>query len=78
MLLQRVWRCRSTTSARWLVDRTIRIEPRTHALDRSRLRQARRLYADGDRVIDGNDLATLAPADIRGSRLFMPKTPHET
>jgi probable Rubsico expression protein CbbX len=42
-----------------------------NALDRARLRQASRLYADGDRVLDETDLATLAPADIRGSRLFL-------
>ena len=43
-----------------------------NALDRARLRQASRLYADGDRVLDESDLATLQPSDIRGSRLFLP------
>jgi probable Rubsico expression protein CbbX len=49
-----------------------------NALDRARLRQASRLYADGDRVLDASDLATLQPADIRGSRLFMPPAPSKT
>ena len=42
-----------------------------NALDRARLRQASRLYADADRVLDESDLATLQPSDIRGSRLFL-------
>jgi probable Rubsico expression protein CbbX len=45
-----------------------------NALDRARLRQASRLYADGDRILNETDLSTLAPGDIRGSRLFQPKT----
>jgi probable Rubsico expression protein CbbX len=49
-----------------------------NALDRARLRQASRLYADGDRVLDEADLCTLEPGDIRGSRLFMPPTPPKT
>jgi probable Rubsico expression protein CbbX len=46
-----------------------------NALDRARLRQASRLYADGDRVLDEADLTTLSPGDIRGSRLFMSTSP---
>ena len=42
-----------------------------NALDRARLRQASRLYADRDRVLDEHDLTTLTSADIRGSRLFL-------
>ena len=49
-----------------------------NALDRARLRQASRLYADADRVLDADDLATLAPSDIRGSRLFMSQNPPKT
>ena len=49
-----------------------------NALDRARLRQASRLYADGDRVLTEADLSTLQPSDILGSRLFLnhsvPKT----
>jgi probable Rubsico expression protein CbbX len=43
-----------------------------NALDRARLRQASRLYADGDRVLTAEELTTLEPGDIRGSRLFHP------
>ena len=49
-----------------------------NALDRARLRQASRLYADADRVLDADALATLAPSDIRGSRLFMSQNPPKT
>ncbi|MDE2505475.1 MAG: CbbX protein, partial [Burkholderiales bacterium] len=41
-----------------------------NALDRARLRQASRLFADRDRVLDADDLTTLAPADILASRVF--------
>ena len=41
-----------------------------NALDRMRLRQASRLFADRDRVLDQADLTTLEPADIRASRVF--------
>ncbi len=41
-----------------------------NALDRIRLRQASRLFADRDRTLTRDDLTTLQPADIRGSRLF--------
>ncbi|MBT9466625.1 CbbX protein [Hydrogenophaga sp.] len=44
-----------------------------NALDRARLRQASRLFADGDRVLTESDLSTLTSSDIRGSRLFQPK-----
>ena len=43
-----------------------------NALDRARLRQASRLFADRERVLDEADLTTLAPADIRASRVFAP------
>ena len=42
-----------------------------NALDRARLRQASRLFADGDRVLDEEDLSTLAPQDILASRVFI-------
>jgi hypothetical protein len=41
-----------------------------NALDRMRLRQASRLFADRDRALTEADLTTLAPEDIRASRLF--------
>ena len=43
-----------------------------NALDRARLRQATRLFADRDRPLTREDLTTLVAADIRGSRLFAP------
>jgi probable Rubsico expression protein CbbX len=41
-----------------------------NALDRARLRQASRLFADCDRVLTEQDLTTLLPQDIRASRVF--------
>ena len=41
-----------------------------NALDRARLRQASRLFADRDRALTRSDLCTIEPNDIRGSRLF--------
>ena len=41
-----------------------------NALDRMRLRQASRLFADRDRELSREDLSTLDAADIRASRLF--------
>ena len=41
-----------------------------NALDRMRLRQASRLFADRDRELTADDLTTLMPADIRASRVF--------
>ena len=41
-----------------------------NALDRARLRQASRLFAERDRVLDRDALATLEAADIRASRVF--------
>jgi len=41
-----------------------------NALDRARLRQASRLFADRDRELTRADLSTLAPEDIRASRVF--------
>jgi hypothetical protein len=41
-----------------------------NALDRARLRQASRLFADADRVLSADDLTTLAPQDIQASRVF--------
>ena len=39
-------------------------------LDRMRLRQASRLFADRDRALTRDDLTTLHAADIRASRVF--------
>jgi hypothetical protein len=41
-----------------------------NALDRARLRQASRLFADRERVLDAQDLSTIAPQDILASRVF--------
>lgn len=41
-----------------------------NALDRARLRQAGRLYADPERPLDAEALSTLEPADILASRVF--------
>jgi hypothetical protein len=41
-----------------------------NALDRARLRQASRLFADRDRDLSVDDLSTLTAADVRGSRVF--------
>jgi probable Rubsico expression protein CbbX len=41
-----------------------------NALDRARLRQASRLFADPDRVFTPEDLTTIAEPDIRASRVF--------
>jgi probable Rubsico expression protein CbbX len=47
-----------------------------NALDRARLRQASRLFADRDRVLTRDDLTTLTDTDIRMSRVFIdPATP---
>ncbi len=41
-----------------------------NALDRARLRQASRLFAERDRVLSEADLTTLVPADFLASRVF--------
>ena len=41
-----------------------------NALDRARLRQASRLFAERDRVLTEADLTTIAPPDILASRVF--------
>src|ERR1700719_4086693 len=41
-----------------------------NALDRARLRQASRLFADRDREFTPDDLSTIAEPDIRASRVF--------
>lgn len=43
-----------------------------NALDRMRLRQASRLFADRDRALTQDDLTTLAESDVRASRVFGP------
>jgi probable Rubsico expression protein CbbX len=45
-----------------------------NALDRARLRQASRLFADRDRVLSAADLSTIDPADIMASRVFQNPT----
>jgi probable Rubsico expression protein CbbX len=45
-----------------------------NALDRARLRQASRLFADRERVLTRDELSTLSAADIRASRLFQEPT----
>jgi probable Rubsico expression protein CbbX len=44
-----------------------------NALDRARLRQASRLYADRERALSAEDLSTLAASDILASRVFAHK-----
>lgn len=46
-----------------------------NALDRMRLRQASRLFVDRDRVLNRDDLTTLAEADVRASRVFSAHQP---
>ncbi len=41
-----------------------------NALDRARLRQASRLFADKDREFTADDLTTIAESDLRASRVF--------
>ncbi len=41
-----------------------------NALDRARLRQASRLFANPDRELSADDLMTIAPEDILASRVF--------
>ena len=41
-----------------------------NALDRARLRQASRLFAERERELTREDLTTLEPSDIRASRVF--------
>jgi probable Rubsico expression protein CbbX len=41
-----------------------------NALDRARLRQASRLFADRDRVLGADDLSTITAADLMASRVF--------
>ncbi len=44
-----------------------------NALDRARLRQASRLFAERERVLSAEDLSTLTAADLRASRVFQPQ-----
>lgn len=44
-----------------------------NALDRARLRQASRLFADPQAQLSADDLCTITPADILASRLFRPQ-----
>jgi hypothetical protein len=41
-----------------------------NALDRARLRQASRLFADRERALTRDDLTTIVESDIRASRVF--------
>ena len=41
-----------------------------NALDRARLRQASRLFADRDRVLGADELCTITAADLQASRVF--------
>jgi hypothetical protein len=45
-----------------------------NALDRARLRQASRLFADRERELTAEDLSTIAAADILASRVFSQET----
>jgi hypothetical protein len=46
-----------------------------NALDRARLRQASRLFADRERALSEQDLCTLEAPDILASRLFQESPP---
>jgi len=46
-----------------------------NALERARLRQASRLFADRERRFTAEDLTAIATADIRASRVFQPAAP---
>jgi probable Rubsico expression protein CbbX len=46
-----------------------------NALDRARLRQASRLFAQPERALTREDLSTILPEDIRASRVFDLPTP---
>ena len=46
-----------------------------NALDRARLRQASRLFAERHRVLTREDLTTIEPSDIRASRVFATDAP---
>jgi probable Rubsico expression protein CbbX len=48
-----------------------------NALDRARLRQASRLFADQDRQLTPAELTTIAAADIRASRVFQNAAPEK-
>jgi hypothetical protein len=45
-----------------------------NALDRARLRQASRLYAQAERGLTRDDLSQILPPDIRASRVFATST----
>ena len=47
-------------------------------IDRARLRQASRLFAERERVLTRDDLVTIAEADIRASRVFAQAPPART
>jgi probable Rubsico expression protein CbbX len=49
-----------------------------NALDRARLRQASRLFAERERELTAEDLSTIASADIRASRVFDNNAPPQT
>ncbi|MGE5115848.1 MAG: CbbX protein [Betaproteobacteria bacterium] len=49
-----------------------------NALDRARLRQASRLFADRERALTREDLTSIAPEDIRASRVFAEPAPTNT
>lgn len=46
-----------------------------NALDRARLRQASRLFADRDRALTAADLSTITAADLLASRVFQDRAP---
>jgi probable Rubsico expression protein CbbX len=46
-----------------------------NALNRIRLRQASRLFAERDRALTREDLTTIEPSDIRASRVFADSAP---
>jgi probable Rubsico expression protein CbbX len=74
------WHYRLTAEAREALDRYIALRMQQphfanarsirNALDRARLRQASRLFADRDRTLDADALTTIEAADLLASRVF--------
>jgi hypothetical protein len=60
----------TTCSCAWQQPHFANARSVRNALDRARLRQASRLFADRDRVLARDDLTHHHPADILASRVF--------
>ena len=58
------------TKLRMTMDHFANARSVRNALDRARLRQANRLFADGDKAVTKLDLMTIHAEDILASRVF--------